>query len=70
MSNFSIQQTFRFDHYRLEAGLYINNLFDRLYCASGWTYRAWQGGADPWYGETGLYPQAPSNWMLRLAIVF
>ena len=70
VSNFSVQQTFRFDHYRLEAGLYINNLFDRLYCASGWTYRAWQGGEDPWYSETGLYPQAPRNWMLRLAILF
>ena len=70
VSNFSVQQTFRLEHYSLEAGLYINNLLNRQYCGSGWTYRAWQGGEDPWYAETGLYPQAPRNWMLRLALVF
>ena len=70
VTNFSVQQTMRFERYSLEAGLYVNNLLNRLYCASGWTYRAWQGGEDPWYSETGLYPQAPRNWMLRLALVF
>ncbi len=70
VANLSLQQTLRFEHYSLEAGLYVNNLLNRLYCGSGWTYRAWQGGAEPWYTETGLYPQAPRNWMLRLALVF
>ena len=70
VANLSLQQTLRFEHYSLEAGLYVNNLLNRLYCGSGWTYRAWQGGDDPWYAETGLYPQAPRNWMLRLALLF
>lgn len=68
--NLSLQQSFEFSGKRLEAGLYVNNLLNRLYNASGWVYRAYQGGADPIYQEIGLYPQAPRNWMLRLALVF
>ena len=70
VSSFFVQQTFPLGNGHIEAGLYINNLFDRRYCGSGWVYRAWQGGDEPWYQEMGLYPQAPRNWMVRLAFIF
>lgn len=70
VSNLGISQDFRLGGVKMEAALYVNNLFDRLYCGSGWVYRAWQGGEEPWYQEMGLYPQAPRSWMIRVAFVF
>jgi len=71
VSNISLGDSFALGgRTRLEAALYVNNLLDRLYCGSGWVYRAWQGGEEPWYEEMGLYPQAPRNWSVRIALVF
>ena len=54
----------------LELSLYVNNLLNRAYYAYAWVYRAWQGGADPMYLETGLYPQAMRNIMGKIAFCF
>lgn len=70
VANASLRQEWRLRDVRLAATLFCGNLLDREYVGSGWTYRAWQGGANPWYEETGLYPQAPRNWMLKLVVAF
>ena len=70
VSNFSLSQRFHFAGAEVEIAFYINNLFNRQYCGSGWVYRAWQGGEDPWYQEMGLYPQAPRHWLGRITLMF
>jgi len=70
VSNLSLSQGFRLGGAHCEATLYVNNLLGRKYCGSGWVYRAWQGGEDPWYTECGVYPQARRNWMVRLSMEF
>jgi iron complex outermembrane receptor protein len=49
---------------------YVNNLLNLEYYAYAWVYRAWQGGADPYYLEAGLYPQAPRNFMGKITLSF
>ena len=76
VANASISDTFDIDldsshGFRLTVGLYAGNLFNRMYEADAWVYRAhFRGGSQEWYQEEGLFPQAPRNWMLRLALNF
>ena len=76
VANASISDTFDIDFdsshgFRLTVGLYAGNLFNRMYEADAWVYRAhFQGGSSEWYQEEGLFPQAPRNWMFRLTLSF
>ena len=46
--------------------LHINNLFNRLYCADAWLWRAYFQDSDTYYNQVGLYPQAPINFMFKV----
>jgi len=70
VSNLSLSQEFRIRRSRLGLSLYVNNLLDNEYYAYAWVYRAWQGGDDPWYQETGIYPQATRNLMAKVSLSF
>ena len=52
----------------IRLSLHINNLFNRHYYADAWLWRAYFQQDDSYYNETGLYPQAPLNCMLKVAI--
>ena len=57
--------------FRLTLGLYFGNLFNRMYEADAWVYRAhFRGGSTEWYQEEGLFPQAPFNCMFRVGLQF
>ena len=72
VANASISDTFDIaGRMSLTIGLYAGNLFNREYEADAWVYRAhFKGGSSEWYQEEGLFPQAPRNWMFRIALSF
>ena len=46
---------------------HINNVFNRMYYADAWLWRAYFQDEDLYYTETGIYPQAPLNFMFKVA---
>ena len=54
----------------LSVSLHISNLFNRMYYADAWLWRAYFQQEDSYYTDTGIYPQAPINWMLKVAWKF
>ena len=54
----------------LSFSLHVNNLLNNLYYADAWVWRAYFQESDSWYSETGVFPQAPANFMLKVAINF
>ena len=55
---------------RLSMSFHINNLFNRIYYADAWLWRAYFKEDYSYYSEIGIYPQAPLNCMFRLAYSF
>ena len=55
---------------RLSMSIHLNNLFNRIYYADAWLWRAYFKEEDSYYSEIGIYPQAPLNCMFRLAYRF
>jgi len=49
---------------------HVNNLFNRMYYADGWVWRAYFQQEDSYYAETGIYPQAPANFMMKVSFRF
>ena len=66
----SVSQKFRFGPGNMGISLYVNNLFNRMYYASGWRWEAYNpdSGAISW--GVGVYPQAPLNCMLKMSYSF
>ena len=54
----------------LNLSFHIHNIFNRLYFADAWIWRAYFKEDDIYYSDTGIYPQAPLNCMFRLAYRF
>ncbi len=50
--------------------LVVNNLFNNLYFANAWVYRAQFANGDSEYREDGFFPQAGTNFMVKLGIEF
>ena len=46
---------------------HIRNLLNNMYYADAWLWRAYFQEEDAFYAETGIYPQAPLNLMLKVA---
>ena len=49
----------------LTLGFHIHNLFNRNYYADAWLWRAYFKEEDTYCSETGIYPQAPTNFMFK-----
>ena len=49
---------------------HINNVFNRMYYADAWVWRAYFRDDSSWYSDIGLYPQAPLNAMFKVAFQF
>lgn len=54
----------------LNLSFHIHNIFNRLYFADAWIWRAYFKEDDIYYSDTGIYPQAPLNCMFRLVYRF
>ena len=54
----------------LNISFHLHNLFNRNYYADAWLWRAYFQQEDSYYSEVGIYPQAPANWMLKIAWKF
>ncbi|MEL6355341.1 MAG: TonB-dependent receptor [Bacteroidota bacterium] len=63
--NYALQPSFV---KQLRISLLVNNLFDQLYSANGWSYRFRFDGAESL--QQGLYPQATRNFLVSLGIDF
>ena len=46
---------------------HVQNLFNNMYYADAWLWRAYFRQEDAFYADTGIYPQAPLNLMLKVA---
>lgn len=46
---------------------HVNNLFNRMYYADAWLWRAYFKQEDDFISDIGIYPQAPTNYMLKIA---
>ena len=54
----------------LAFSLHVNNLFNNMYYADAWVWRAYFQESDSWYSETGIFPQAPANFMFKVTFKF
>ena len=54
----------------LGVSFHVNNMFNNMYYADGWVYRAYFQHEDDYYTEAGIYPQAPANYMLKISFRF
>jgi iron complex outermembrane receptor protein len=55
------------DDSSLSFSLHVHNLFNKMYYADAWLWRAYFLQEDAYYSEVGIYPQAPVNFMLKIA---
>ena len=54
----------------LSLSLHVNNMFNNLYYADAWVWRAYFRDTDSWYSEAGVFPQAPANFMIKISFAF
>ena len=50
----------------LNFSFHIHNILNHKYYADAWLWRAYFQQDDLYYAETGLYPQAPMNFMFKV----
>lgn len=50
--------------------VHVNNLFNHMYYADAWLWRAYFQQEDDFISDVGIYPQAPLNLMFKVAIHF
>ena len=49
---------------------HLNNLFNHMYYADAWLWRAYFQQDGSYYNDIGLYPQAPANFMFKVSCSF
>ena len=54
----------------LSISLHVNNMFNNMYYADAWIWRAYFRDTDSWYSEAGIFPQAPANFMMKVSFAF
>ena len=54
----------------LNMSFHVHNIFNNLYYADAWLWRAYFQQEDSFYTDTGIYPQAPLNWMFKVSLAF
>ena len=54
----------------VNVSFHVHNMFNNMYYANGWVYRAYFQQEDDWYTEAGIYPQAPANFMIKASYRF
>jgi iron complex outermembrane receptor protein len=70
VAGLTVSQKFRLWMGNVEISVYLNNLFNHLYYASGWRWESYNPDSGVVTSEVGIYPQAPFNAMLKLRYSF
>ena len=70
VANLSATHTFHIGEGTLEASVFVNNLLNHLYYADGWTYNVFDCDKQMIIADLGIFPQAPANFMVKLAYRF
>lgn len=70
VANLSATHTFHIGEGTLEASVFVNNLLNHLYYADGWTYNVYDCDKQMIIADLGIFPQAPANFMVKLAYRF
>lgn len=70
VANLSVGHTFAWSGKQLGVTAYVNNLFNRLYYASGWRWESYDPSTGQVYTGIGVYPQAPCNFIIKLSLIF
>lgn len=60
----------RQDASRLGISLHVNNMFNNMYYADAWVWRAYFQQSESYYTEAGIFPQAPANFILKISYDF
>ena len=68
VANLAVGHTFEWGGKQLGVTAYVNNLFNRLYYASGWRWESYDPSTGQVYTGIGVYPQAPCNFMVKLSL--
>ncbi len=68
--NLSLSHEFRLGHGTLGITGYVNNLLNHLYYASGWRWEGYTQADDTLTYGIGVYPQASTNFMLKVSYRF
>ena len=66
----SLRQEFTLWKVPFTAGLFVNNLFNKMYYASGWRWESYNEETDTISRGIGVYPQPPFNLMFKLSAAF
>jgi iron complex outermembrane receptor protein len=59
-----------YDLPHISFSLHVNNLFNRMYYADAWLWRAYFHQEDDYISDVGIYPQAPVNLMFKVSYRF
>ncbi len=70
VSSLSLGHRFAFQKASLELGVYVNNLFNHLYYASGWRWEEYNESSGTITTGVGVYPQAPRNFCIKCTLSF
>ena len=71
VNNFKVDYSFKVKSVKaINIQLFVNNLFNNKYLANAWVYRAHFVNGDPEYREDGFFPQAGTNFMVKLGVEF
>ena len=54
------------ESHKLSFSFHINNLFNNMYYADAWLWRAYFQQEDAFTSQIGIYPQAPINFMFKI----
>ena len=68
--NLSVSKGFDAGPGKLTFSGYVNNLLGRLYYASGWRWESYSPETGEIYSGIGVYPQAPTTFMLKMSYSF
>ena len=66
----SVQKSFVLGPGRLSLGLYVHNLLNHMYYASGWRWESISKADGQLYSGVGVYPQAPRNFIIKVRFTF
>lgn len=70
VANVSAGQEFKIGKTILGVRVFVNNVFNRLYYASGWRWESYNPDTGEVTTEIGVYPQPPCNFMGKLSLSF
>ncbi|MBR6346053.1 MAG: TonB-dependent receptor [Bacteroidales bacterium] len=69
-ANLSLSHSFSLPLGSLELSVYVTNVFNSLYYASGWRSETWNPGTETLSTFIGIYPQAPVAVMGKICYSF